>query len=114
MKNTYKFESLFSSLIFLLILFTLLTSIPTAAAAGSGGVCRHPPSRYSCKTCMAEQMKYVCPKCVPVLRCMARCLWGGVSQRICTTTCGCDTVAKPSLLECKRCVSRCKCSCAAK
>ncbi|KAG7653994.1 hypothetical protein ISN44_As01g012110 [Arabidopsis suecica] len=109
MKKTYnKFQSIFSSLIILIIL--LLVS--RAAATGSGGVCRHPPSRNSCKTCMAEQMKYDCPKCVPVLRCMARCLWGGVTQRKCTTTCGCDTAAKPSLLECKRCVSRCKCSCA--
>ncbi|EOA36403.1 hypothetical protein CARUB_v10010850mg [Capsella rubella] len=111
MKKTYKFQSLFSSLVFLIIL--LLSISKVTAAAGSRGVCRHPPSRNSCKTCMAEQMKYVCPKCVPVLRCMARCLWGGVTQKTCTTTCGCDTAAKPSLLECKRCVSRCKCSCAA-
>ncbi|ESQ35621.1 hypothetical protein EUTSA_v10009916mg [Eutrema salsugineum] len=110
MKKTYKFQTLFSSLVFLIIVFTLLLSISRAA---SGGVCRHPPSKTSCKTCMEEQMKYVCPKCVPILRCMARCLWGGVSQRKCTTSCGCDTVAKPSLVECKRCVSRCKCSCAA-
>ncbi|XP_010512427.1 PREDICTED: uncharacterized protein LOC104788375 [Camelina sativa] len=110
MKKTYKFQSLFPSLIFLIILLSISRA---TAATGSASVCRHPPSRNSCKTCMAEQMNYVCPKCVPVLRCMARCLWGGVNQRKCTTTCGCDITAKPSLFECKRCVSRCKCSCAA-
>ncbi|KFK43471.1 hypothetical protein AALP_AA1G129400 [Arabis alpina] len=116
MKKAYNSQSLLSSFLFLVFLFTLLLSISRASAAavvGSGGRCRHPPSQNSCRTCMAEQMKYDCPKCVPVLRCMARCLWGGVSQRKCTTTCGCNAVAKPSLGECKRCVSRCKCSCAA-
>ncbi|KAL1199046.1 hypothetical protein V5N11_028383 [Cardamine amara subsp. amara] len=109
MKKSYKFQSLLSSLIFLIIVL----SISRIAAMGSGGAYRHPPSQSSCKTCMAEQMQYTCPKCIPVLRCMARCLWGGVAQRKCTATCGCDPVAKPSLVECKRCVSRCKCSCAA-
>lgn len=112
MKKTYKFQSLLSSLIFLLLLSTLLP-ISRTVAVSSGVGCRHPPSQNSCKTCMVEQTNYGCPKCGPVLGCMARCLWGGVSQRKCTTTCGCDTFAKPSLLECKRCVSRCKCSCAA-
>ncbi|CAN8305434.1 unnamed protein product [Cochlearia groenlandica] len=111
MKSTYKFQI---SLL-LVLLFTFL-STPKAtgpAVRSRGGFCRHPSSRNSCKTCISEQMKYTCPKCVPVLRCMARCLWGGVTQMKCTATCGCDTAAKPSLVECKRCVSRCKCSCAA-
>ncbi|KAJ4879209.1 Uncharacterized protein Rs2_36263 [Raphanus sativus] len=97
--------------VFLIFLLTLLLISRTNAVSSAGG-CRHPPSQNSCKTCVVEQMNFNCPKCVPVLGCMARCLWGGVSQRKCTTTCGVNTVARPSLMECKRCVSRCKCSCA--
>ncbi|KAG2323701.1 hypothetical protein Bca52824_006429 [Brassica carinata] len=77
MKKTCKFQSLFASLIFLILLSTLL-SISRTDAVSSGVSCRHPPSQNSCKTCMVEQTKYGCPKCGPVLGCMARCLWGGV------------------------------------
>ncbi|XP_010533781.1 PREDICTED: uncharacterized protein LOC104809471 [Tarenaya hassleriana] len=101
----------------ILCLLTLLSISISAATAASGCNRNRTRSRNSnsCKTCVSEQLNYGCPKCVPLLRCMARCLWGGGSQRKCTATCGCDAAAavKPSLSDCKRCVSRCKCSCIA-
>ncbi|CAN0890779.1 hypothetical protein LINGRAHAP2_LOCUS16617 [Linum grandiflorum] len=41
---------------------------------------------------------------------MARCLWGGGAQSKCIRRCDCGG-GKPSLMECKACMGRCKCSC---
>ncbi|XP_038711508.1 uncharacterized protein LOC120005765 [Tripterygium wilfordii] len=71
-----------------------------------------PPDRSQCKDCIVDQFKYGCPKCVPVLRCMARCLWGGTSKGNCVKRCDCNG-GKPTLSDCKKCMSRCKCSCVA-
>ncbi|KAH0863852.1 hypothetical protein HID58_081063 [Brassica napus] len=56
MKKTYKFQTLFSTLIFLLFLLTLLLSISRIDAVSSGGGCQHPPSQNSCKTCIADEI----------------------------------------------------------
>ncbi|CAN0890781.1 hypothetical protein LINGRAHAP2_LOCUS16617 [Linum grandiflorum] len=71
-----------------------------------------PPCRTGggCKKCVVEQLHYGCPKCTPILRCMARCLWGGGAQSKCIRRCDCGG-GKPSLMECKACMGRCKCSC---
>ncbi|KAJ8770458.1 hypothetical protein K2173_017949 [Erythroxylum novogranatense] len=71
-----------------------------------------PPDGSECKNCIAEQMKYGCPKCVPILRCMARCLWGGSSRSKCSKKCECNG-GNPTLAQCKKCMFRCKCSCVA-
>ncbi|PON91353.1 hypothetical protein TorRG33x02_129160 [Trema orientale] len=63
-----------------------------------------------CKDCILKQMKCSCTSCVPVLRCMARCLWGGSSRANCVRRCDCGS---PKLSDCKTCMSRCKCSCMA-
>ncbi|KAJ0017520.1 hypothetical protein Pint_09698 [Pistacia integerrima] len=68
--------------------------------------------RGECKDCVVDQMKYGCPKCVPLIHCMARCLWGGSSRAKCVNKCDCNG-AKPRLSDCKECMSRCKCSCVA-
>lgn len=65
-----------------------------------------------CKTCIVNQMKFGCPTCVPILRCMARCLWGGSSRPNCVKKCDCGG-GNPKLSDCKRCMSHCKCSCMA-
>ncbi|GMI93272.1 hypothetical protein HRI_002996500 [Hibiscus trionum] len=65
-----------------------------------------------CKDCVVEQMSYGCPSCVPLIRCMARCLWGGAARSDCMNRCECND-GKPTLSDCKKCLSRCKCSCVA-
>ncbi|KAL4386878.1 hypothetical protein GQ457_09G001020 [Hibiscus cannabinus] len=65
-----------------------------------------------CKDCVVEQMRYGCPSCVPLIRCMARCLWGGAARSECMNRCECND-GKPTLSDCKKCMSRCKCSCVA-
>ncbi|WZZ80159.1 hypothetical protein YC2023_100731 [Brassica napus] len=57
MKKTYKFQTLFSTLIFLLFLLTLLLSISRIDAVSSGGGCQHPSSQNSCKTCIADEIR---------------------------------------------------------
>ncbi|CAI0440092.1 unnamed protein product [Linum tenue] len=72
-----------------------------------------PPHRgggSGCKQCVVEQLQYGCPKCTPVLRCMARCLWGGAAKSRCAEKCDCGG-GKPTLADCRGCMSRCKCSC---
>ncbi|KAL5838777.1 hypothetical protein ACOSQ3_015946 [Xanthoceras sorbifolium] len=68
--------------------------------------------RSGCKNCVVDQMRYGCPSCVPLLHCMARCLWGGTSRTKCIQKCDCNG-GKPKLSDCKKCMSRCKCSCVA-
>ncbi|CAL1352161.1 unnamed protein product [Linum trigynum] len=63
-----------------------------------------------CKQCVVEQLQYGCPKCTPILRCMARCLWGGAAKSRCVEKCDCGG-GKPTLADCRGCMSRCKCSC---
>ncbi|KAK9089799.1 hypothetical protein Scep_028881 [Stephania cephalantha] len=72
--------------------------------------CGHQRTNNGCKDCISEQMKYDCPSCVPILRCAARCLWSGSSQAKCVKKCDCGG-GKPRLLDCKKCMVRCKCSC---
>ncbi|KAK9084712.1 hypothetical protein Sjap_025123 [Stephania japonica] len=72
--------------------------------------CSHQRANNGCKDCVSEQMKYTCPSCVPILRCAARCLWSGSSQAKCVMKCDCGG-GKPRLLDCRKCMVRCKCSC---
>ncbi|KAE8664446.1 hypothetical protein F3Y22_tig00112762pilonHSYRG00005 [Hibiscus syriacus] len=65
-----------------------------------------------CKDCVVQQMSYGCPSCVPLIRCMTRCLWGGAARSDCMNRCDCND-GKPTLSDCKKCMSRCKCSCVA-
>ncbi|KAI4295995.1 hypothetical protein L6164_035988 [Bauhinia variegata] len=69
-----------------------------------------PPNGKSCKDCIVDQMKHGCPPCMPILHCMARCLWGGTSRTNCVKKCDCND-GYPTLSDCKRCMSKCKCSC---
>ncbi|XP_010646203.1 uncharacterized protein LOC104878122 [Vitis vinifera] len=71
-----------------------------------------PSDGSECKDCIVNQMRNVCPSCAPVLSCMARCLWGGASKSKCVKRCDCYG-GKPRLSDCKKCMSRCKCSCEA-
>ncbi|XP_015878661.3 uncharacterized protein LOC107414952 [Ziziphus jujuba] len=71
-----------------------------------------PSDGRECKTCIVNQMKFGCPACAPILRCMARCLWSGSSRRNCIKRCDCGG-GTPKLSDCKKCMSRCKCSCMA-
>ncbi|XP_062088513.1 uncharacterized protein LOC133795080 [Humulus lupulus] len=73
--------------------------------------CTYDGSR--CKDCILKQMKCGCPSCVPVLRCMAKCLWGGSSRANCIQRCNCGSNGNPKLSDCKKCMSKCKCSCMA-
>ncbi|KAL4628195.1 uncharacterized protein LOC142635633 [Castanea sativa] len=63
-----------------------------------------------CKSCIRNELKFSCPPCAPILRCMARCLWGGNSRYDCVKRCDCNT-GYPTLADCKRCMLKCKCSC---
>ncbi|PIA38265.1 hypothetical protein AQUCO_02800144v1 [Aquilegia coerulea] len=89
----------------------LLIIMPSLACSSS-------KTNSTCRDCILDQMKYVCPGCVPILRCMAKCLWGNLSQSKCTKNlqskcikkCDCNG-GTPRLSDCKKCMSRCKCSC---
>ncbi|PQQ21175.1 uncharacterized protein Pyn_04498 [Prunus yedoensis var. nudiflora] len=70
-----------------------------------------PSDGIQCRDCVANQMKFGCPECTPVLRCMARCLWGGSSRANCVKRCNCGSGGKPKLSDCKKCMLRCKCNC---
>ncbi|ESR63100.1 hypothetical protein CICLE_v10017269mg [Citrus x clementina] len=87
--------------VMLLVLWLMIS--PTLACGPS-------PDASGCKDCIADQMKYGCPSCVPLLHCMARCLWGGTARAKCIHKCDCDG-GKPTLSDCKKCMARCKCSC---
>ncbi|KAJ8759805.1 hypothetical protein K2173_009906 [Erythroxylum novogranatense] len=64
------------TLLMTLCLGMLLVSEETACTPDGGGS--------ACKDCIVEQMKFSCPKCVPILQCMGRCLWGGSSRSRCS------------------------------
>ncbi|CAN0890780.1 hypothetical protein LINGRAHAP2_LOCUS16617 [Linum grandiflorum] len=96
----------------LLTLLLLPTPTSPTCQPSPAPPCRspRPTSGGGCKKCVVEQLHYGCPKCTPILRCMARCLWGGGAQSKCIRRCDCGG-GKPSLMECKACMGRCKCSC---
>ncbi|XP_041024006.1 uncharacterized protein LOC121264772 [Juglans microcarpa x Juglans regia] len=87
----------------LLMILLVISPVGMLACTPNGG---------ECKDCIISQMKYGCPSCVPVIRCMARCLWAGSSRSNCVKRCDCNG-GSPKLSDCKRCMSRCKCSCVA-
>ncbi|KAE7995289.1 hypothetical protein FH972_000107 [Carpinus fangiana] len=91
------------ALVSMMLLMIWSAISPAQACQASGGECR---------VCIVEQLKFGCPSCVPVIRCMARCLWGGRSRSVCVKRCDCNG-GGPKLSDCKKCLSRCKCSCAA-
>ncbi|CAN1337227.1 hypothetical protein LINPERPRIM_LOCUS37509 [Linum perenne] len=96
-----------------LLILWLLATPTTPTCHPSSPPCRPRPGGKAgrgCKQCVVEQLHYGCPKCTPILRCMARCLWGGGAQSKCIKRCDCGG-GKPSLSECKACMGRCKCSC---
>ncbi|XVF75240.1 hypothetical protein PTKIN_Ptkin13bG0171500 [Pterospermum kingtungense] len=98
-----KLPTIALGMIMLLLMLWSMTS-PAVACPSSNGS--------GCKDCILDQMKYGCPSCVPLLRCMARCLWGGASRSNCINRCDCNG-GKPTLSSCKKCMSRCKCICVA-
>ncbi|KAL1567786.1 hypothetical protein AAHA92_03228 [Salvia divinorum] len=65
-----------------------------------------------CRNCIVRQMKSGCPRCVPIMQCMGRCLWGGASRSNCVKKCDCGG-GYPRLPDCKKCLAQCKCSCSA-
>ncbi|GMH05259.1 hypothetical protein Nepgr_007099 [Nepenthes gracilis] len=65
----------------------------------------------SCKDCIVHTMKHNCPSCVSMLRCMAKCLWGGTQRIKCQNRCDCNGDKFPRLPDCRNCLSKCKCSC---
>ncbi|KAL6197697.1 hypothetical protein ACLB2K_033303 [Fragaria x ananassa] len=96
-------------LMLLLLCPTVFAEVLANPASGCGcGTC--PANDGECTSCIVNQMKFGCPKCVPILRCMARCLWGGTSRMNCIKKCDCGG-GTPKLSDCKRCMARCKCSC---
>ncbi|KAI3466521.1 hypothetical protein Pfo_023184 [Paulownia fortunei] len=71
-----------------------------------------PTDGSQCRNCIMNQMKSGCPGCVPIMQCMARCLWAGTSRSSCIKKCDCNG-GYPRLTDCKKCLSQCKCSCSA-
>ena len=94
--------STMAAVLMLLLVFWLMIS-PALGCPSDGS---------ECKDCIVNQMRNGCPSCAPVLSCMARCLWGGASKSKCVKRCDCYG-GKPRLSDCKKCMSRCKCSCEA-
>ncbi|CAK7345086.1 unnamed protein product [Dovyalis caffra] len=118
MEEEKKKRLAFPVVLMMLLMFSLMISPALASCSsgghgskGSGGT-KKPPGGSGCKDCVLDQMKYSCPNCVPILHCVARCLWGGSLIPKCTKRCDCDG-GKPTLSDCKKCMSRCKCSCVA-
>ncbi|XP_047323122.1 uncharacterized protein LOC124926854 [Impatiens glandulifera] len=72
-----------------------------------------PSGGRECKTCILDRFKKDCPPCAPILRCMAQCLWSGTSQGKCIKYCDCNN-RYPNIYDCKKCMSKCKCSCQAR
>ncbi|KAK7245941.1 hypothetical protein RIF29_40795 [Crotalaria pallida] len=69
-----------------------------------------PTDGRGCKDCIVNQMRNGCPACMSILHCMARCLWGANSRSSCINKCKCNN-GYPTISDCKRCMSQCKCSC---
>ena len=90
----------------LLLMLSILNSpAPTLACPSDGSECRN---------CILDRFKNGCPPCAPILRCMARCLWGGTSRAKCMKKCDCNNNGGyPRLSDCKKCMSKCRCSCVA-
>ncbi|KAI3823825.1 hypothetical protein L1987_05268 [Smallanthus sonchifolius] len=74
-----------------------------------------PSNGGSCRNCISNAMRKDCPKCFPMMKCMARCLWSNnnTPKSKCVKQCDCDTGSYPRLSDCKSCLSQCKCICAA-
>ncbi|KAG9144894.1 hypothetical protein Leryth_021302 [Lithospermum erythrorhizon] len=83
----------------LLILLQMLLSTQGCPSDGKG-----------CSSCITNQMKNNCPGCVPIMRCMATCLWGGNDKFKCIKKCDCNG-GYPRPEDCKKCLAKCKCSC---
>ncbi|KAK2652938.1 hypothetical protein Ddye_012794 [Dipteronia dyeriana] len=97
------------AIVSIMVLMVVFSSVPPAMSLSCSPKTKN---RSGCKDCVADQMKYGCPACVPLLHCMARCLWGGTSRTKCIQKCDCNGIGgKPKLSDCKKCMSRCKCSC---
>ncbi|CAH1415346.1 unnamed protein product [Lactuca virosa] len=86
----------------LLVVYTTMSS-STQACSTNGGDCRN---------CIAKAMRKDCPKCAPIMRCMARCLWANTPKSKCVKQCDCNTGSYPKLSDCKSCLLQCKCMCA--
>ncbi|KAG6386875.1 hypothetical protein SASPL_152052 [Salvia splendens] len=86
----------------LVMLILLLVAPPCTGCSPSGNG--------GCRNCIVRQLKSGCPRCVPIMQCMGRCLWGGASRSNCVKKCDCGS-GYPRLADCKKCLSQCKCSC---
>ena len=86
----------------LLLIMLVVVASPTLGCTPSDG--------RGCKDCIVSQMRNACPSCMPILHCMAWCLWGGSPRPNCIKKCDCNN-GYPTLSDCKRCMSKCKCSC---
>ncbi|KAL4562977.1 hypothetical protein LXL04_027008 [Taraxacum kok-saghyz] len=94
----------FTTIMCLVLLVVYTISSPTQACSTNGG---------DCTNCIAKAMRKDCPKCAPIMRCMARCLWRNTPKSKCVKQCDCNTAGSyPRLSDCKSCLSQCKCSCA--
>ncbi|KAF7848138.1 hypothetical protein BT93_L2262 [Corymbia citriodora subsp. variegata] len=87
----------------MLVLWLMVVPPKVVACPSDGG---------ACQDCIVDQLNCGCPSCRPVLRCMGQCLWGGSSRAKCMRRCDCNS-GKPKLSDCKKCMSKCKCSCMA-
>ncbi|KAI8001358.1 hypothetical protein LOK49_LG09G00119 [Camellia lanceoleosa] len=89
----------------LLIMLSAVLNSPAQACPSDGS---------QCKDCILDRFKSGCLACMPILRCMAQCLWGGASRAVCVKKCDCGGADQyPRLSDCKKCMSSCKCSCVA-
>ncbi|KAG5516324.1 hypothetical protein RHGRI_037142 [Rhododendron griersonianum] len=102
MEEKMKHSSTTTALFILLLITVWIMSSPALGCASDGSQCRN---------CILDRFKYDCPPCVPILRCMSRCLWGGSARAKCVKKCDCNR-GYPRLSDCKKCMSECKCSCA--
>uniref|UniRef100_A0A803M1N4 Uncharacterized protein n=1 Tax=Chenopodium quinoa TaxID=63459 RepID=A0A803M1N4_CHEQI len=97
-KTKLKFESF----VLVALLISWLAILPASACSNDSS---------DCKDCILRRMKYDCPSCTTALRCMAKCLWAGTSKTKCIKRCDCND-KYPKLSDCKKCMSKCRCSCA--
>ncbi|KAK1430943.1 hypothetical protein QVD17_14079 [Tagetes erecta] len=88
-----------------LVLLIMVTSPCTSLGCSSKGG--------DCKNCISNAMRKDCPKCFPIMKCMAKCLWANTPKSKCVKQCDCNTDSYPRLSDCKNCLSPCKCNCAA-
>ncbi|KAL9996835.1 hypothetical protein Hdeb2414_s0006g00195711 [Helianthus debilis subsp. tardiflorus] len=88
-----------------LVLLSLIMSSPSLGCSSDYGG--------DCRSCISNAMSRDCPKCFPIMKCMARCLWSNTPKSKCVKQCDCNVGSYPRLLDCKSCLSRCKCNCGA-